>query len=52
MGLDQTAMEAGNSESEAKKSYKSAKNEAEAEQWFALKHSKVAEQGPEGPLIH
>lgn len=34
VGLAKTAMEAGNSESEAKKSYNDAKSEAEAEEWF------------------
>lgn len=36
-GVAQTAMEAGNSESEARKSYNDAKSEAEAEEWFSLK---------------
>lgn len=36
VGLAQTSMEAGNSESEARKSYNDAKSKQEAEQWFAL----------------
>ncbi|GAA5124495.1 site-specific integrase [Luteolibacter yonseiensis] len=35
VGLAQTSMEAGNSESEAKKSYNDAKGKDEAEAWFA-----------------
>lgn len=35
IGLAQTAMEAGNSESEAKKSYNDAKGKDEAKRWFA-----------------
>lgn len=36
VGLAQTAMEAGNSESEAKKSYNDAKGRDEAEEWFSI----------------
>lgn len=36
VGLGQTAMEAGNSESEARRSYNDAKTQAEAEDWFAF----------------
>lgn len=36
VGLAKTAMEAGNSEGEAKKSYNDAKSEAEAKKWFSL----------------
>lgn len=36
VGLAQTAMEAGNSESEAKKSYNDAKGADEAKKWFGL----------------
>jgi integrase len=36
-GLAQTAMEAGNSESEARKSYNDAKGEDEAKEWFAVR---------------
>lgn len=36
VGLAQTSMEAGNSESEAKKSYNDAKGADEAKKWFAL----------------
>lgn len=36
VGLAQTSMEAGNSESEAKKSYNDAKGADEAKEWFAL----------------
>jgi integrase len=36
VGLAQTSMEAGNSESEAKRSYNDAKSKAEAEEWFAV----------------
>lgn len=36
VGLAQTAMEAGNSESEARKSYNDAKSKAEAELWFTV----------------
>lgn len=36
VGLAQTAMEAGNSESEAKRSYNDAKSAAEAEEWFGM----------------
>ena len=36
VGLAQTAMEAGNSESEAKRSYNDAKTREEAEEWFSV----------------
>lgn len=36
VGLAQTAMEAGNSESEARRSYNDAKSRAEAEAWFSV----------------
>lgn len=36
VGMAQTAMEAGNSESEARKSYDDAKGKDEAEQWFSV----------------
>jgi integrase len=36
VGIAQTAMEAGNSESEAKKSYNDAKSKEEAEAWFGI----------------
>lgn len=36
VGLAQTAMEAGNSESEARRSYNDAKGKDEADQWFAV----------------
>ncbi len=36
VGLAQTAMEAGNSEAEAKKSYNDAKSKAEAVDWFSV----------------
>lgn len=36
VGLAQTAMEAGNSESEARRSYHDAKTRAEADAWFSL----------------
>jgi integrase len=36
VGLAQTAMEAGNSEGEARRSYNDAKGKDEAKQWFAL----------------
>jgi len=36
VGLAQTAMEAGNSESEARRSYNDAKSKAEAADWFAI----------------
>ena len=36
IGLAQTAMEAGNSESEARRSYNDAKSKAEAADWFAI----------------
>lgn len=38
VGLAQTAMEAGNSESEAKKSYNDAKGADEADAWFSTLH--------------
>ncbi len=37
VGLGQTAMEAGNSESEAKKSYNDAKGKDEARRWFGVR---------------
>lgn len=37
VGLSQTAMEAGNSESEARRSYNDAKGADEAREWFGLK---------------
>lgn len=41
VGLAQTAMEAGNSESEARRSYHDAKTKAEAKAWFSLSPSAV-----------
>lgn len=43
VGLAQTSMEAGNSESEAKRSYNDAKGRDEAEKWFALTRKVVTE---------
>jgi integrase len=39
VGLARTALEAGNSENEARKSYHDAKSSEDAEKWFALLHS-------------
>lgn len=41
IGLAKTAMEAGNSESEARKSYNNAKTKKEAEAWYELTPEKV-----------
>lgn len=41
VGLAQTAMEAGNSESESRKSYNDAKSKEDAEQWFSLLPSEL-----------
>ncbi|MEM1443486.1 MAG: hypothetical protein AAGF67_14165, partial [Verrucomicrobiota bacterium] len=41
VGLSQTATEAGNSESEARRSYNDAKSQEEAEQWFSLNPSEL-----------
>lgn len=41
VGLAQTAMEAGNSESEAKASYNDAQSKADARRWFAVKPRRV-----------
>ena len=42
-GLSQTAMEAGNSESEARRSYNDAKGKDEADAWFAVVPGKTGE---------
>lgn len=44
VGLAQTATEAGNSESEARKSYNDAKSKEEADQWFALSPAKIQQE--------
>ncbi len=44
VGLAQTAMEAGNSESEAKRSYNDAKSKEEAEKWFSVFRKCSAEE--------
>ena len=43
VGLSQTAMEAGNSESEARRSYNDAKGRDEAEAWFSVVLGKAGE---------
>ena len=43
VGLGQAAMEAGNSESEARRSYNDAKTVADAEKWFSILPSNVEE---------
>lgn len=40
-GISQAAMEAGNSETEARRSYNDAKSREEAEEWFSLTREKV-----------
>lgn len=46
VGIGQTSMEAGNSESEAKRSYNDAKSQAEAAAWFSLKPENLGEPAP------
>jgi integrase len=46
VGLAKTAMECGNSESEAKKSYNDAKSESDADIWFSIGLSPKMEKNP------